>query len=80
MTPNISSLAKNYPQQAQAILTLFRSQTAADQLKDLLGSCTCNSPELLGCTCPPTYSAPKLLDYSGFTPEDVSGLEEYGKA
>jgi len=69
MTPNLSTLTRNYPEQAEAILTLFHSQTAAQLLRDLLGSCTCNSTDLAGCTCPPTYSPPKTLDYSGHLPE-----------
>lgn len=65
---NALQLARKYPIQAEAILSLFRLEEDKQALKALLGSCTCTG-ESLACTCPPEYSQPKPSDYTGHTPE-----------
>jgi hypothetical protein len=68
MLKNALQLARQYPTQAEAILTLFRVREDRQALTALLGSCTCTT-ETLGCTCPPEYTQPKPSDYTGHTPE-----------
>jgi hypothetical protein len=65
---NALQIARNYPVQAAAILSLIRLQEDKQTLKDLLGSCTCTR-ETLACTCPPEYSAAKLGDFTGHSPK-----------
>lgn len=68
MLKNALQLAREYPTQAEAIISLFRLKEHALILRDFLGSCTCTT-ETLACNCDPVYSPPKDLDHSGHTPE-----------
>lgn len=70
MLRNALQLARQYPQQAEAILQLFKFNEDKQALRDLLGSCTCTS-ETLACNCPPVYSTPKALDHSGHLPSNT---------
>lgn len=68
MLKNALQLAREYPTQAEAIISLFRLTEDSLALRDLLGSCTCTT-KTLACTCPPEYGTPKALDHAGHTPE-----------
>lgn len=70
----LAQLAQQYPETSRAILKLITHPTDRQKLTALLGSCSCTN-DLLTCTCPVIYSAPKGSDYSGHTPKIALAID-----
>ena len=70
----LAQLAQQYPETSRAILKLITHPTDRQKLTALLGSCSCTN-DLLACTCPVIYSAPKGSDYSGHTPKVALAID-----
>jgi hypothetical protein len=65
MQQSPAKLAREYPEQAASIIKLIAHPSDRTTLRELLGSCNCNSETLGGCECDPVYTQPKGLDYAG---------------